>query len=289
MKERVQKVTQSLAWRTMRLTHARWAAEDGDQRAAAFAYYLLLSILPLVLLLVAAGSFFFEREAATEGVVNLLNQYTPLSAEQEAEAVATIHEWLNSRSAISLTAFPLLIWGAMKYLSTLVRTTNRIWRAPNYNWWRLPIKSLGLLGITASAFFIGILLPTLANLVREWTVPHLQFPAWAFALIFRLIPVIVLFYALIMIYRLAPRRPTHFSEVWQGALAVTFLIWLGERLFLIYATNLAQFNALYGALGGMLALLLWLYLSSCFGVFGICLCAAQAEIRGENDVEPPPL
>jgi len=153
----------------------RWVAVDGDQRAAAFAYYLLLSLLPLALLLVAAGSLFVEREVATEAVIKMVNHYTPLTGEQEREAVATVHEWMNTRGQISLTALPLLIWGAMKYLRTLIRTTNRIWQAKTYSWWRLPLKSLGLLGITASAVLLGILLPALAGLAGRWLSHHLDF------------------------------------------------------------------------------------------------------------------
>ncbi len=259
----------------------RWADEDGDQRAAAFGYYLLLSLLPLTLLLVAAGSLFVEREAAIQAVVALVNHYSPLTGEQEREAVATINDWLNARGRISLTALPLLLWGAMKYLRTLIRTTNRIWHAQTYNWWRLPLKSLGLLGITASAVLIGILLPAAAELVREGLATQHGFPQWAFVLMFHFIPGIVLFYGLIMVYRLAPSRPIRFSDVWSGALAATVVLWLGQRLFMVYASNLANFDALYGALGGIMAFLLWLYLSSCVGVFGICFCAARAEIRGE--------
>ena len=36
-------------------------------------------------------------------------------------------------------------------------------------------------------------------------------------------------------------------------------------------------NAVYGAFGGMMALLLWIYLSGCVFIFGACLCAGQAE------------
>jgi YihY family inner membrane protein len=80
-----------------------------------------------------------------------------------------------------------------------------------------------------------------------------------------------------------PSWRTRFSEVWLGALAATGLIWLGERLFLVYAANFANFNVLYGALGGIVAFLLWLYLSGCVGVFGVCFCAAQAEVRGRTN------
>ena len=172
-------------WRTIKLARTRWAEVDGDQRAAAFAYYLLLSLLPLIVLLVTAGSLFVEREVATQEVVQLVNHYIPLTGEQERAAVATIRGLLEARGKINLAAFPLLVWGALKFLRTLIRTTNRIWHSPTYNWWRLPLKSLGLLGITASAVLIGILLPGVARLVRRWLISYLEFPKWAFALMFQ--------------------------------------------------------------------------------------------------------
>jgi Ca2+-transporting ATPase len=285
MQALLQKAKRSNWWRILKLAGARWVEEDGDQRAAAFGYYLLLSLLPLTLLLVAAGSLFVEPEVATQAVVKLVNHYTPLTSEQEREAVATIRDWLNARGKISLTALPLLLWGAIEFLRTLIRTTNRVWHSQTYNWWRLPLKSLGLLGITASAVLIGIMLPGVARVGASW-LATLELPQWAFALMFHLIPGFVLFYGLIMIYKLAPSRRTRFSEVWLGALAATGLIWLGERLFLVYAANFANFNVLYGAFGGIVAFLLWLYLSGCVGVFGICFCAAQAELRGSANDHP---
>ena len=42
--------------------------------------------------------------------------------------------------------------------------------------------------------------------------------------------------------------------------------------------NLAHFNVLYGALGGIVAFLGWVYLSSGVGVSGVCFHAAQAEV-----------
>jgi len=274
---------QSNSWATIKQARARWAEVDGDQRAAAFAYYLLLSLLPLVFILVSAGSLFVEREVATREVVQWIEQYVPLTGEQERGAMATILGVLEKRGKINLAAFPLLLWGSLKFLRTLIRTTNRIWHSPIYNWWRLPLKSLGLLGITLSAAFLGILLPGIARLARRWLVTYLEFPDWTLAVMFHLVPWLVLFCGVIMIYRLAPNRPTKFSEVWIGALAATVLIWIGEWLFLVYAVRFAHFNVLYGALGGVMAFLVWIYLSSCVGVFGVCYCAAQEEVRAKGN------
>jgi len=282
----IHKAKQSPWWRLIKLTRARWVEEDGDQRAAAFAYYLLLSLLPLILLLVTIGSLFAEREVATQAIVQLVNHYTPLTSEQERRAVASIDDMLDARGKINLTALPLLLWGSLKFLRTLTRTTNRVWRLPTYNWWQLPLKSLALLGITASALLIGIFLPAVARLLHDWLTTQFQFPQWAFVLLFQLIPWFVLLYGLIMIYKLAPSRATRFSEVWIGALGATVLLWLGERLFLVFVANFAQFDAHYGALGGIMAFLLWLYLSSCVGVLGVCYCAAHAELKENPNGRP---
>lgn len=270
-------------WQIFELARARWAEVDGDQRAAAFGYYLLLSLLPLVFMLVSAGSLFVERSVATREVVQWVNHYIPLTSEQKRDAETNIRGVLEARGKINIAALPLLVWGALKFLRTLIRTTNRIWHSPTYNWWRLPLRSLGLLGITASAALFGVLVPGGARLAQRWLINYLDIPSRVLDVVLSFIPWLVLFYGIIMIYKLAPRRPTKFAEVWLAALGATVLIWTGGLLFLLQAAHLGRFNALYGALGSIVAFLLWLYLSSCVSVFGVCFCAAQAELRERAD------
>jgi len=202
------KKKQSRWYRTIAQARARWSEEDGDQRAAAFAFYLLLSLLPLVFILVSAGSLFVEREVATREVIQWVERYVPLTGEQERSAMENIHSVLEKRGRINLAALPLLLWGALKFLRTLIRTTNRIWHLPSYIWWRLPLKSLGLLGVTLCAAFVGILLPGIARLARRRLATYLEITDWASALLFSLLPWLVLFCGAMMVYRLAPKRPT---------------------------------------------------------------------------------
>jgi len=270
---------QSLGCRSLKRAWARWSEEDGDQRAAAFAFYMLLSFLPLIFLLVSAGTLLVEREVATNQVLQWIERYIPLTGEQERQAMVNIHDVLEKRGEINMAAFPLLIWGALKFLRTLIRTTNRIWGISTSNWWQLPLKSLGLLGIILSAAFLGILLPGAARIARGWLTTFLEFPGWSMALILNVLPWLVLFSGAMLVYKLASNRATKFSEVWIGALAATAIIWAGQWLFLAYAVNFADSSLLYGTLGNGAAFLLWLYLSSCVGVFGICFCAALAEVR----------
>ncbi len=286
MRTLLQSVTPSSWWQLIKLAGRRWTEVDGDQRAAAFAYYLLLSLLPLVFVLVSAGSLFVERSVATTAVVQRVNRYVPLTSEQGGYAETNIRGMLDARGKINLAAFPLLILGSLQFLGTLIRTSNRVWHSPTYNWWRKPLKSLGLLGITVSTVLFGVLVPGVVRVFQRWLINDLKIPAWAFELILRMIPWFVLFYGILMIYKLAPSRYTTFAEVWLGALGATVLIWAGGQLFILQAAYLGRLNALYGALGGVMAFLLWLFFSSCVGIFGVCVCAAQAEVRKNASGHP---
>ena len=63
--------------------------------------------------------------------------------------------------------------------------------------------------------------------------------------------------------------------VWVPALLVTLLLQVCQQLFVLYSTRFTNFNAVYGAFGGVIALMLWTYLSGVIVVFGGCLCAAR--------------
>jgi Ca2+-transporting ATPase len=98
-----------------------------------------------------------------------------------------------------------------------------------------------------------------------------------------LLPSAVLFYGFSMFYKLAPRRKTSLGEVWVAALGVTLLLQLLQNLFVLYAKNVAHFNAIYGAFGGVIAVLMWIYLSGSVIILGGCFSAAQAEEAGKLD------
>jgi YihY family inner membrane protein len=119
--------------------------------------------------------------------------------------------------------------------------------------------------------------PVLMRMAEGWLFPVHEFRSWVYGLGTFLIPLLVVFLSLSLFYRFSPRRPTRYAEVWAPALCVTVLLRVGGSLFVIYLDDFATLNAVYGAFGGIMALLLWIYLSGCVFIFGACLCAGQAE------------
>lgn len=269
-------------WKVVRQAVARFGEIDGEQRAAAFGYYALFSLFPLILLFVTIGSYCVEREASIREITRFIAHYIPVAQQEENLLVSTIDGVLEAREEVGVVALLALVWSALKFLKVLIRATNRAWNSDIYNWWKLPAKSLALLGIVASAALLGILMPAAARILERWLPAIFAHTASIFDFLIALIPTAILFYGLSMVYKLAPSRRTRFSEVWLAAVASTVLFRLAEMLFVWYTRNLTNWNALYGALGGMIAFLVWVYLSGWIVVFGVCLCAAQAETRSSR-------
>ena len=264
-------------WATLRRAGNRFFEIDAAQWAGAFAFNAFFALFPIVVLFVTIASFFVDRERAGNEVIAYLESHVLISGPMQHQIVETIAGVIGARERAGTIAAFILLWTALQCFVTLIIATNRSWRIPGHNWWRLPLKSLVLLGSTVGAVLLGLAVPMLLRMTKAWLFPTHDFGSWMYGVGGFLIPSIVVFLGLSLFYRLAPRRPTRLSEVWAAALAATVLLRVGESLFVIYLKNFATLNAVYGAFGGVMALLLWIYLSGCIFIFGACLCASQAE------------
>jgi len=271
-----------MARRTLLLAFEKFLAIDGTQRAAAFAYYTFFSLFPLLLLFVSVGSLFFERQVALEQVIGYAESYAPLAPEMKREVFDTIAGIVSARGQVGAVAFVALVWGALQFFKALIRATNRAWGTDMHNWWQMPLKSIVLLIALGSALVLGLTVPITLRIAAHW-LPEYFFVSWTTNAATAIIPAIVLFYGLALFYRLAPRRRMRFAEIWPAALATSLLLLLIQRGFVLYLENFGKFNVVYGAFGGIMALLMWIYLSGCAILLGACACAAQHDITAGTD------
>jgi uncharacterized BrkB/YihY/UPF0761 family membrane protein len=65
--------------------------------------------------------------------------------------------------------------------------------------------------------------------------------------------------------------------VWRAAGCATLLLIGAEAVFTYYLRNVATLNAVYGAFGAIVALIMWIYLCGFIFIYGACLCAARAQ------------
>lgn len=272
--------------RVLWLTLIKYSSIDGEQRAASFAYYAFFALFPLLLLLVSVGSYFFDPAKVSTALLDAVSRYVLVDTDKHDLVRQTIHGIVRSRRGVGSFAVLGLVWSSLRFFQSLVRGVNRAWGTHEYTWWRLPIQNMLMVGIVASALLVGVLAPAVLDSIEAlvWQLKisfGMNVIVFGFALVRFLLPSAVLFYGFSMFYKLAPQRRTSFGEVWVGALVVTVLLQLLQSLFVLYAKNIAHFNAVYGAFGSVIAVLMWVYLSGSVIILGGCFCAARAEVLGK--------
>jgi YihY family inner membrane protein len=244
---------------------------NGEQCAASFAYYAFFSLFPLILLLVAVGTFFIpDRHEAERQVVRQVEQYIPLQAKDRALISTTLDDAIQNGWRAGILGLLALVWGGLRFFQALVIGINRAWGAKDYNWWKLPLKNLFMIGILVSALVLGLIVPLILDRVKAI---HFLDINVVVDLLSHVLPPAILFYGLSMLYKFAPRKSVLFRYVWFAAFLGTIFLQFGQQLFAWYLDKFTHFNALYGVFGTIMGLLLWIYYSGTVLLLGGCISA----------------
>lgn len=266
-------------WTILKLTVNKFSQIDGTQWAGSFAYNAFFSLFPLVILIVTITSVFIEKEQAIKQIIAYIEKSIPIGEKMQSSIFNTITNVINMRSEAGIIALVILAWSAVQGIATLIHAVNHAWDFEEYSWWRMPLRSLILLVITAITVLLSKGISVLMRIGRRWVFNLLYLPSWIYAIISHLIPFLMLYIGICLFYILAPRRPVKLKKVWIAALVTTIVIQAAENLFMLYLEHFSNFNALYGTFGGIMALLLWIYLSGVIFIIGACLSAAQDKVR----------
>lgn len=268
-------------WPVMKLAAQKFMRIDGPQRAAALAYTGFFALFPVIILFVTAASFFVPREKAAAVVISYAETVFPSSSAVQAHVFAAVSQVIQTRGRASAVALLILVWVASQFFVTLIQAANRAWGTSGNKWWKLPLKSLALLGIMTVTVLGGIGVPILAKLAAGTLHSRLFLPD-AYRLALGVAPWVAVFLSVMFFYKLAPHRRTRYAEIWPSALLAALLLNAAQSLFVFYLRHFATLNAVYGAFGGLMALLLWIYISSLVFVFCACLGAAQASFKEQR-------
>lgn len=274
--------TAARIWQLAAGTWRIFSEIDAEQRAAAFAYYAIFSLIPLITLLLSVGSMFFAPGTVKSAAL----EFIPLSAQGQDMVWKMVDELQRARGSVGMVSLVILAWSSLKFFQALVRAVNRAWHTQEIPWWQMPIKNLLMVGVITSGFALGILIPAIvqgvvkALMALEYFL-SVHMPALQLAPLFVILDLsryfvggAVLLYTITMLYRFAPRRRVSMRQVWLPALSVTIALQLCQVAFVNYLPRFINYNVIYGGIGLLMLLLIWVYLSGIFIIAGACLCAA---------------
>jgi membrane protein len=235
-------------------------------RAAQMSFYFFLSVFPMLLVLMAAlGVFLNAQSLLHEALMQWLAQLIPSSI---LGLFSTLLDHLAEQSSAPLSwGIALALWAASSGMVATIDSLNQAYAITEVRpWWRQRLVGLALtlvlmvvMGVAMTLLTYGAPLATaLADRMRTGT---------AFLLAWRFTQWLVIFgfslLAFNSLYYLGPSRP-HVRWRWFPAgTLIAIVLWLAASLGLkFYVTHIGHYSVAYGALGGVIVLLMWFYFTA---------------------------
>ncbi|QFT89150.1 hypothetical protein FIU87_10870 [Bacillus sp. THAF10] len=248
-----------------------WREMEEDRAtglAAEQAYYYMLSLFPLLVLGLSLMPYLnIDPQKAIEFLQTMMPSETVAVFEQN------IDEFLNKPNGGLLTVGILgTIWSASNGINAFIGAMNQAFNVEETRpFYLVRLLSIGLTIGLIFAFLIAFFLPVFGGIIIKRLDSMLFLEEYTSILlnVFRwIIAFIVIFTIITLLYRIAPNINKTIKELLPGALVAT-IIWQTVSLgFSFYISNFGNYSATYGSLGGVIILMLWLFLTGLALVIG---------------------
>ena len=234
--------------------------------AAALTYYGVLAIFPALLALVSVVGLLGDD--ATQSLIDNINEVAPGPAKEIAtSAVENLQQDKGAAGILFVVGLAGALWSASGYVAAFMRASNSIYDVgegrPIYK--TLPVR-LGttivlLLLLAVTALGVAITGPLAEEVGKLIGVEDEAVTAWNIAkwpILFLIVSFMFAF-----LYWAAPNaKQPGFRWVSPGGM-LGVLLWIVASLaFAFYVASFASYNKTYGTLGGVIAFLVWLWISN---------------------------
>ena len=278
--------------RVSRAAISGFLRHDALQFAGSMAYFSVLSLFQLLILAVAIGSFFLDQERAKQFVVDQIAAGSPIDPEAVGEVIDAA---IESRGNLTIIGFALLLWGGLGIFSSLSTGVSRAFEnAPPRPFLLDKLVGLLLMALTGLLAVGSLVIGLITGILQEAAgtlvagVPGGETGVWLIGL---LAPLLLIFLAFLVIYRVVPNRAVTWSEVLPGAIVATILWTLLRFGFTWYATSIADYDSAFGPLSTGITLIVFLYFASVIVLIGAEFARASVvdDELGKLDVADPRL
>lgn len=246
----------------------RFYFEDGVARSAAeLAYYLLFSIFPLLIFLSSAVS---RLSLNPDELFSSVNIVLPLEISKIFSDYLRYAAGLRSEILLYSGLF-LALFAVSRAIRSLMRSVTRAYGMPQ----RQGIVYLALSFVLSLLLLAGILLllifmvigNSLLDRLGEYITLSPQFMN-IITLLSNIVAPVFLFTVLTAFYYAVGARRYSFRKAMPGA-AFFLVIWVvATMLFSYYVSNMSNFSILYGSIGAIMILMLWLYITGMLLILG---------------------
>jgi len=279
-----------LTWTLLVNAFKGLSTHHGTQLAAGMAYYALFAIFPAVLVVAAVAGMVLDDPAARADLVDFLLEELPVSTGEGAQEIETLVDGITENAgALGLIGVLGLMLSASALISSARTSLSFIFgdqitrgaiRGKLVD--LLLIIGVGLLfGLSFAVTIVSGLNVDLGAGIGESIEAVLDWTGL-------ILPILISAAVFAALYSVLPASRPPLREIWPGALFAALAYELLKRGFSIYLDNFANYGAVYGSLGAIIAFMFFAYLASVVFLVGAEMAslwprAQRGELQGDPD------
>lgn len=252
-------------WPLLKATGREIMADNVLGLAAQTAYYFFFSLFPLLLFVAPMLALIGNKQQMVDWLIGHLAGAVPASAMELVRGVVKDVVLSPSAPAAMSVGALLAAYTGSNIFGALMGALNTAYDVKETRpWIRQQLLRLAALVVSAVVMIIATAIMLGGAQIADWLGQNLGL-SHAFTLLWKIVQIplalAILVGAAWLIYWFLPnvkQRPTH---VLTGALVSTVLWVVVTLIFRMYVANFGSYNKTYGAIGGVIVLLTWMYLS----------------------------
>jgi membrane protein len=277
--------TGTSAFSAVRRTVTEFSEDNLSDWAAALTYYGLLALFPALIALVGLIGLVGDPASTTKTITQIVTKIGPSSAAQTfAGPIQSITSQKGTAGIMGIVGLAGALWSASSYVGAFMRASNVIYETPEGRpiWKLRPLQMLVTLVMLILLVLVALALvltgPIVTAVAGPLGVGGTAVSIWNIAKWPVLLVVVIAMFA-VLFYAAPNVKLAGFKWVTPGALFALVVWLLASVAFAFYAANFGSYNKTYGALGGLVVFLVWLWITNIALLLGMELNAERERSR----------
>jgi len=276
---------ESGAWPTLKRTVAEFQEDNLTDWAAALTYYSVLSIFPALIALVSIVGLVGDPQTITRELTDIVSAVGPSSAADTLEGpIEGVTKSGGTAGVLLIVGIVAALWTASGYVGAFIRASNAIYEVeegrPFFKLRPLQMLITLVLVLLLAVVLLALVLtgPVAEQVGSALGIGSAAVTAWDLAKWPVLAGLVLLVFA-ILNYSAPNAKLPGFRWVTPGSL-LALVLWLAaSAAFAFYVANFGSYDKTYGTLGGVIAFLVWIWITNVAILLGTELNAERERSR----------
>ncbi|MEN9939798.1 MAG: hypothetical protein RIR61_605 [Bacteroidota bacterium] len=249
-------------------------------RAASISFSFFLALFPGVIFVFTLIPFIpvdgFQHE-----LFRLLRDVLPPNSFDAAYSTITDILTIKRGDLLGITVAAALFFATNGTLALIGNFGQTVHRLNVRGFWSQYLAAFWLTLALALLLIGGIAVLALGEVWIPTLVPG-DNGLWLTALARWVVLLGLVLFAISLLFYYGPMRAAPWRFISPGALLATVLVWLTSYLFGIYVTDFSRYNQLYGSIGTLMIIQLWIYVNAIGLIIGFELNASMARAKNRE-------